>query len=405
MIFKIAWKNIWRNRLRSLVVIASIVLGIWTGTFLLAYVFGVVEQRLDDAIGYEISHVQFHHPDFLLDNDPQFSISETEEILGALNDDQQVKAVSGRVLAFGMVTAPTTSSGGKFIGINPEDEQAVTHLADLVTDGEYLSPKDKNKVVIGQKLADKLKVKIRSKIVLTFQDSERNIVAGAFRVKGIFKSYNSALEESNLYVRNTDLQLLMNNQNQAYEIAVLLHEAEQVNPFVDRMQSAYPGLTVRYWGEIAPELAMMIGSLDQYLVIFLVIILLALSFGIVNTMLMAVLDRVREIGMLMAIGMNKARLFSMIFLETFFIVGLAAPIGLLLAYGTISYLGITGMDISGLYDEGYAAFGLQPIIRPHLEGSHYLRILFLVGITALLASIYPAYTAIRLNPVTAIRKI
>ena len=206
-------------------------------------------------------------------------------------------------------------------------------------------------------------------------------------------------------MRNTDLNNLLNNDGQAYEIAVLLHQPDLVNSFVQEKRSDYPALTIRYWGEIAPELGMMIGSLDQYLVIFLVIILLALSFGIVNTMLMAVLDRVREIGVLMAIGMTRFRLFSMIFLETFFIVGLAAPIGLLLAYSTITYLGATGMNISGLYDEAYASFGLQPIIRPHLEGVHYLRILSLVAITALLASIYPAYTAMRLDPVQAIRKI
>ncbi len=405
MIAKIAWKNIWRNRLRSLVVIISIVLGLWAGTFVLAYVFGIMDQRLDDAIGYEVSHAQVHNSDFLTDYDPQYSIQATQEVLEDLQNDARVMAVSGRVLAFGMIAAPTTNSGGKFIGIDPEKEQAVTQLGDLVTEGVFLENTDKNKVVIGEKLANKLKVKIRSKVVLTFQDIDHNIVAGAFRVKGIFNSHNSTIEENNIYVLNKDLNKLMENEERVHEIAVLLHQTDQVDPFVNDFQRSRTDVLVQSWKEIAPELGLMIDSIDQYMIIFLIIILLALSFGIINTMLMAVLERVREIGVLMAIGMNKIRLFTMIFLETLFIIGLATPIGLLLAWGSISYLQMTGMDLSGLYQEGYAAFGFKPIIYPHLEGRYYVQILILVAITALIASIFPAISALRLDPVKAIKKI
>ncbi len=405
MIAKIAWKNIWRNRLRSLLVMLSIILGMWVGTFILAFIFGIVEQRINDAIGYEISHIQWHHPDFQADNDPQYVIPNSADILAQLSHLETVKAVSGRTLAFGMVTAPTTSSGGKFIGIEPDKEQAVTQLPDWLVEGEYLNEESRNKVLIGKRLAKKLKVKLRSKIVLTFQDTAYNIVAGAFRVCGIYQATNSTIENSNLYVRQSDLDRLMETQGNVHEIAMLLNQSDQVDAFVANQGAVYPELSIQSWKEISPELAIMIDSLDQYMVILLVIILLALSFGIINTMLMAVLERVRELGVLMAIGMNKFRLFSMIFLETFFLVGLAAPLGLLLGYVTIAYLGSAGMDVSGLYKEGYQAFGVQPIIYPQLAGFYYFRILILVGITALIASVYPAYTALRLDPVQAIRKI
>jgi putative ABC transport system permease protein len=405
MIAKIAWKNIWRNKLRSLVVIISIILGLWAGTFILAYIFGIMDQRLEDAIGYETSHVQIHQPEFLSDNDPQFVIPNSAQLLNELAQNDAVAAATGRLLAYGMVAAATTSSGGKFIGIDPAKEQAVTQLANSIVEGEYLEAGDKSQVVIGQKLADKLKVKLRSKVVFTFQDADHNIVSGAFRIKGIFKSYNSGLEENNLYVSQPDLDKLMNVKGQVHEVAVLLWEADGLIPFIANIQSRHNDRLIRSWKEIAPELALMVDSIQQYLLIFLVIILLALSFGIVNTMLMAVLERGREIGVLMAIGMNKFRLFSMIFLETFFIIGLAAPVGLLLAYASISYLGDTGIDLSGLYKDSYASFGIKTIIHPQLKGFYYLQILTMVAITALLAAIYPAYTALRLDPVKAIRKM
>jgi putative ABC transport system permease protein len=405
MLFTIAWKNIWRNKVRSLVVILSVMLGLWAGAFILAYVFGMINQRLEDAIGSEISHLQVHHPEFKKDYDPRFYLLGSEKIMNALENDAQVIGISARVLVNGMVASPITSTGGEFIGIDPEREDNLTHFSDNITEGEYLTLEDQNKVIIGKKLADKLKVKLRSKIVLTFQDAEGTIVAGAFRVKGIFRSYNSSLELSNLYVNSHDLSKLLNADGMVHEIAILLADAENVESFVSNLSAQYPTQLVESWRQLSPELRLMIDSLDQYMIIFFVIILLALSFGIVNTMLMAVLERVREIGMLMAIGMNKKKLFSMIALETILMVMIAAPPGLLFSYLSIQYLGINGLDLSGIYQEGYAAWGFKSIIYPKLEIIYYFRIMALVAVTAILASIYPAITALRLDPVKAIRKI
>lgn len=405
MLTQLAWKNIWRNKVRSLIVVVAIMLGIWAGTFILGYAFGMVEQRLEDAIQNEISHLQIHHPDFTKDNEPQFSIPGSADLLAQLESNQQVKAVSGRAVVFGMINAPSNSSGGKFIGIDPEKEGALTGLPDKIIDGEYLADSDKNKIVIGKKLADKMKVKVRSKLVLTFHDANGQIVAGAFRVKGIYASYNSAIEEMNVYVNLPDLNSLLNPQDPFHEIAILLEDAAQVPDFTQNLAQEHSELLVEDWGELAPDLSFMIESLDQYMIIFLIIILLALSFGIVNTMLMSVLERVREIGMLMAIGMNRRKLFGMICMETVFMVMIAAPVGLLFALATIEYLHVAGMDLSGMYQEGYAAYGFRSMIHPTLETIYYFRILLLVVIMALLSSLYPAITALRLNPVEAIRKI
>ncbi len=405
MLISIAWKNIWRNKARSLVVIAAVMLGLWAGAFILGYVFGMINQRLEDAIGSEISHLQLHHPKFNEDYDPRFFMAESSTVITSIEDHPDVVGVSGRVLVNGMASSASSSSGGKFIGIDPEKENAVTKLAQQLVEGEYLTNKDKNKVVVGQKLADILNVKLRSKIVLTFQDTEGNIVARAFRFKGIFKSYNSTLERVNLYVNNRDLSRLLGTEDQVHEVAVLMANGEGIENFVSALKDQHPNLLVQSWKQISPELGLMIESLDQYMIIFFVIILLALSFGIVNTMLMAVLERVREIGMLMAIGMNKRKLFSMISLETIFMVVIAAPLGLLFAYLTIQWFGTNGLDLSGIYQEGYAAYGFKSMIYPQLAPHYYFRIMILVVITAILASIYPALTALRLDPVKAIRKI
>ena len=405
MLVQLAWKNIWRNKVRSSVVIASVALGLWAGSFIMAYAFGMIEQRLEDAIESEISHIQLHHPDYQKDNDASLFIIQSDRLSEDLSQNALVRSYSLRVMAVGMVNSATASAGGKLIGIDPEMEDNLTRLRGQLVEGDYLHVQDKNKILIGQKLAEKLKVKIRSKVVITCQDADKNIVAGAFRVTGIYKSHNSAIEELNIYTNGPNLLSLLGEEVGFHEIALLLNDPRELAAVQDQLRASNPQTKVETWKELSPELSLMIETLDQSMVIFLVIILAALSFGIVNTMLMAVLERVREIGMLMAIGMNKPRLFGMISLETIFMVMIATPIGLLLSYATIEYLGAYGLDLSGIYAEGYARYGFKSIIYPSLATEYYLRIIGLVFVTAVLSSIYPAITALRLNPVTAIRKI
>ena len=405
MLFQIAWKNIWRNKTRSLLVMGSVAMGLWVGAFMMGYAFGMIDQRLQDAVKNEISHFQSHHPEFERDNEVKYFLSEGPGMLKEIQHDERVKAATGRVVINGMVSSANSSTGGKFIGILPESEDAVTGLKGKLTEGNYFDDNSRNKVIIGEKLAEKLKVKLRSKIVLTFQDSTGNILAGAFRIIGLYKTYNSTYDETNIFVRASDISGLVNIPGQYHEIAALIHEPEILDTMVNELNLKYPEAKTEDWKEIAPEISLMIESFDQYMVIFLIIILLALSFGIINTMLMAVLERVREIGMLMAIGMNKIKLFIMISLETISLVIVATPVGMLLGYFTVEYLGHTGMDVSAVYDEGYAAYGFQSYIYPKLEDVYYIRITIMVIVTALLASIYPAITAIRLDPLKAIRKI
>jgi len=389
---------------RSLLVIGSVMLGLWIGAFLMAYSFGAIDQRMQDAVAHEVSHFQVHHPEFKRDNEAVYSIASGTTLLNELQHNELIKAATGRVITFGVIASANSSTGAKFIGIIPEQEDAVISLKAKIDTGRYFTNDDKNKTIIGQKLADKLGVKLRSKIVLTFQDVEGNIASGAYRIVGIYKMYNSSIEEMNVYVKAPDLASQLETPVDYHEIAALLHDADSLEMIVQNLKTKYPNDQIETWKELAPELGLMVESFDQYMVIFLLIILLAISFGIINTMLMAVLERVREIGMLMAIGMNKWRIFSMISLETILLIMIASPIGLLLAYLTITYLGRVGMDLSSAQDS-YASFGFQSFIYPSLDPSYYWQILFLVSIAAFAASIYPAITAIRLDPSQAMRKI
>ncbi len=408
MLLTIAWRNVWRNRTRSLVVMVALVLGLWAGNFMMGYAFGMYDQRLANALEYELAHAQIHHPDFRVEQQPELLIPESRARLQALQDKSGVRGVSGRLVANAMITASRGVGGVQVMGVDPEAEAGVSRIPASVDTGTFLSEDKKHRIVLGHALAKKLRLNLGSKVVLKFQNAAGDFVDTRFKVGGIYRSPNSTFDERMVYVRQTELAPLVLGgiQNNAglHEIAVLLDDPGEAMAFAEGENRQYPDSVTEDWKTLSPELDLMIESTDQYFTIFLGIIMLAVAFGVINTMLMAVLDRVREIGVLMALGMNRMKVFVLVVLETVFLMLAAAPVGLLLAWGTLTWFGQHGLDLGSLSD-AYAMYGLDPVVYPHLDGSYYLRNLVLLLITALVSALFPAWTALRLDPVEAIRKI
>jgi len=371
---------------------------------MVAFSWGMYKQYMRETVETQISHLQLHHPKFEEEREVQYILTNNLPIMKYISADDKVKGVSARTVSAGMVSSPTTASGITIYGIFPEEENKVTQLASRVIEGKYLDSLGRNPILIGKKLAQKLKVNLKSKIILTFQDTAGVIVAGAFRIAGIYKSKNTTLDEMNVYVRSTDLNRLLNVENTAHEIAILLKDDGSVEVVKEKLKKKFPDITIKTWKELAPDLNLVINSFNMYMYIFVGIILLALTFGIVNTMLMAVLERVREIGMLMAIGMSRLRIFFMILLETIYLALVGGPLGLLIGHFSVKYTGKIGIDMS-MYSEGLSAWGFSSIVYPELASSYYLPLTLMTIFTAILSAIYPAIRALRLNPAEAIRKI
>lgn len=405
MIGIIAWRNVWRNRKRSFVVIAAVALGVWALVFAVAFMNGFIVSYLDNAINAQYSHIQIHHPSFLANRDAQYTIENSVAISQMLDTLAGVQAATERTLIAGMAASSKAATGITLVGITPQHEASVTRLDTILTEGAYFASSIRNPILISTKLADKLGVKMRSKIVVTFQNSHGDITSVAFRVVGLFHSKSPIVNEGMVYVRSSDLNtLLLDTVPVVHEIAIVLANPQLLASSVQRIQKQVPHLQVQSWSELSPELNLMVkqSSMSQY--ILLSIIMIALVFSIVNTMLMAVLERIRELGMLMAIGMNKGKLFTMIVVETALLSIVGAPLGLLLGYGTVQYLSHTGIDLSA-YSTGLSNWGYSNIIYPSIAPETYGVFALGVFCTTLVGALYPAFKAIRLKPVEAIRKL
>jgi len=272
--------------------------------------------------------------------------------------------------------------------------------------GVYLTDDARNAIVISQKIADKLKVRLRSKIVFTFQDAYGDMQSIAFRIGGIYKTSDGMFDEGNVFMRYDDVFDYTGLPSGAvHEAGILLPDLETCKIITPLLKNMFPGLDVQDWAELNPALALSMSYTDFMAVIILGIFLFALSFGIINTMLMAVLERTRELGMLGAIGMSKRKIFSMIMLETIFLTLLGSVVGIILGVATILPTIESGIDLTPFMGDQFEDFGFSSMVYPVLNSAMLIQTMVLVILAGILSAIYPARKALKLKPLEAIREM
>jgi len=402
---KIAWRNLWRNKLRTTVIIISIILGLWGSLFFMAMINGMNDNRISSAIDTYIGHIQIHQKNYLEDPKIDKTIVEAGKVIDIIKQSKDVKAYAPHTIIDAMLTTAKGNQGVKITGVIPRLEKNVSNIPTHLYQGTYLTRFKKPAVIIGKALADKLHLKINSKVKISFQNLQGDILSYAFRVEGIYKANNNMLEKMQVYVKQNDLTKLLGlSQSLVHEITVKLNRLKDTPKVKKLWQPQMSGNLVQTWDEVSPELGYAQEMMATFTYIFMFIILMALSFAIINTMLMAILERKRELGIMVAIGFNKHKLFGMIMLETLFLAAVATPIGMLLSYWTITYFGQHGITFLSVA-KGLEHFGMSATIFTKLDKSFYVGITLLTLTTALLAAIYPAVKALSNNPIKAIREI
>lgn len=403
MLFKVAWRNVWRNRSRSMVIVVSVAIGLWAGIFMVGFYHGMISQRIRSVIERESSHIQIHHPSFADEHDLRYDIGPRDSVLQMLQKGLPILRSAQRIVCHGMAATASGSSGVRINGIDPAAEAGIIGLSGDVDTGSYFNAGGKHDVLIGSRLARKLGLSVGRKLVLTTEDRKGELSSGAFRVVGVFRTVNASHDETDVYIRLADADALGSMEGRVNEAALLLTDDRAVDTTAAALVGLLQGLEVRKWTEINPEMQLLVSTNNQVLVIFMGIILLALAFGIVNTMLMSVLERTREIGMLLSLGMSRLRVFLMILFETLFLVTAGCPAGIVPGLLTVSYLNRTGIDLSR-FMEALSSFGWDFMVYPSLEWRQVLTIIGLVVLTALLSALFPARRALSLKPAEAMRK-
>ncbi len=471
MIWSIAWKNVWRNHKRSIIVIVAVLLGTAAGVFTSGLMVGWVDQRIRSLVLTEVGHIKLHNPDYLNNEEIGHTLPDSRAVARFLSSNPAVKGFSARIKVMAMASTSRGNTALNLQGIDIEMEKHVSELyTKLLPGGTYLETSGDNPIVISDKTAEQLRIKhftltedaldslqklsvpptvierlrkigqtrfatektftkavsgqltaeqvntygpdivsvakhyrLRSKIVFTLTDANGEMVSQSFRVCGIFKTDNLLFDQTNAYVRRNNLAALTGlSPDDCHEIGILLNDEAEVTSTQAAIKQAYPALSVMSWLEVAPEAGMLTQYMDLYYYILMGFILFALAFGIINTMLMAILERTKELGMLMAIGMSRKRIFYMIMLETIFLTLVGAVFGMLIGWLTITITGHTGLDFS-VVGEGFEAMGWSAVVYPSITPDFFFGVTLLVIATGILSSILPARKALSLHPVDAIK--
>lgn len=404
MIWSIAWRNVWRNKLRSLVVILATAIGLYGSLFVVALMNGMMQQKVDATIMNEISNMQMHHPKFLENESIEYNIPDPERIAAFLEGRREATAFSFRSKATGMASTAHSGNGVMINGIDPEDEKQVTAIHHNLVEGSYFEKQGRiPSIVISKKLSEHLKAGIGKKVVLTTAALDGETSQALFRVEGIFRTSNMMFDELNVFISNGRLQeIISSEQTIVSEVAIMYSDKVNIDKEKEALAAAFPGLSVQTWQELAPTLMAIVSWMDMFAVILIIIILLALAFGIINVMLMVIMERSRELGMLMAIGMNRGSVFRMIMLETIFMSVTGAIFGILITIITISLTSASGINFAS-WSEGFEAMGYSALVFPVIETGFYFLLGIMVIIAAMLASVWPARKALALQPAEAVR--
>jgi len=397
----LSWRNLWRNHRRTAIMLAAISVGVWAMIFMTALMRGMVGDMLNQGIRNLPGHIQIHQQGFLDDPSIVNSLaSPSGDLLAALNDPD-TRAWSGRIKVPAVISSERDTRGVMLLGVDPVAENAITAIADQVVEGRFLDTVDDKGVVIGLKLAERLETRLGKRIVIMSQDPDNNIADRGFRIVGLYKAKIEALEEVNVYAARGTLQNLLKIGDRVTEIAIVDKDMQNIDPLFKRIKAATPaGLETKAWYEIDQYLSTMLATMDGFVLVWIIIVFLALSFGLVNTLIMAVFERTREIGLIQALGMRPSMILYQIMLESLLLLVIGLALGNALAVITILPLE-SGLDISSVA-EGMAMMGASSVLYPTLLLDDMILANVVVIILGTLTSILPAWRAARLNPVQAI---
>jgi ABC-type lipoprotein release transport system permease subunit len=404
IIAMLAWRNLWRNHRRTIVMLSAITIGVWAMIFMTALTRGMVNDMIRDGISALPGHVQVHHPEFRDDPSINNLIPTPDSSLTELFSQAGLDGWASRVKVPAVISSERESRGVTLLGVDPVLERSLDAIGSVIADGRGLEDVDDGGVIIGRKLADKLDTELGKRVVLMSQDPDNEIADRGFRVVGLFEANLELHEEIFVFGGKATVQKMLRIEDRVSEVAVMATDYRDLQGVTEQVMTLAGGdVEVLPWPQLDSYLGSMLKVMDGFVLVWMIVIFLALSFGLVNTLVMAVFERVREIGLMLALGMRPANILGQIIVESALLLIIGLALGNVLAWASIVPLK-DGIDISGVA-EGMEMFGAASILYPEQELQDTITANVVVLVLGFLASLSPAWRASRYDPIEAITKV
>ena len=403
LLITLGWRNLWRHTKRTLVILFAITLGVWFMIISAGMMIGIIEQQLEDTIFNLTGHAQIHNPGYRDDPAIEHSMPPPSNALRKILNSKDVKQWSMRVRLPAIIMSERESRGVTLVGIEPDREKGLSFIGNPVVAGRALASVDDDGIIIGRRMAEKLETQVGKRIVIMSQDKNNEVADRGFRIVGLFKAELEATETAYVFTGLKTAQKLLGMGGEVSEISLMTASREGLEPLVKRLRDAAPELESKSWKELEPLVVAAMALYENFMVIWYLIIFIAMAFGLTNTMLMAVFERTRELGLFQALGMRPRFIVGQVMIESFILLAIGVVIGNLTGWFTTNVIFADGIDLSA-FSRGMEQFTMASTMYFTLRAKDLVTINLLVIMLGLLASLYPAVKAARFVPVEAITR-
>jgi len=399
MYARLGWRNVWRNPRRTAVIVTAMTIGVWCMIFLAGAMAGMYEGMIENSLSTLTGHLQVHAPGFRTDPVVEHSM-DPDPVAGAF--DKVLPPGSHyafRVRVNAVVQNARHSTAATLVGIQPEREAKVSFVKTGVTRGEYLEPNNARGILSGAALAEDFETEIGKKLILVSQGAQGEIQSRAYRIRGLFHAELEATEKQYVFVDMKSAQAMLEMGGQVSEAAVWLPDADLTPQVVKDLSAELSAdrYEVADYKELMPLITASIGVWDTFMIIWYLVVFVAMGFGIVNTILMAVMERMREFGLLKALGMKPRQIAGTVLAESAVVIVLGMVLGNLFGFLSVYAVSKTGIDLSALA-AGAERWALPRVIIPTIRFRDVWMADLVVIVLGLLVSLYPAMKAARTTP-------
>jgi ABC-type lipoprotein release transport system permease subunit len=402
---RIAWRNVMRNTRRTLITLAAISAGLAAVIIFFGLSNGFHDQWITNSVRIYTGHIAVYAEGYRAERDLNRSIGDIDALSARLAKVPGLSDTTARVHISGLVSTARSSAMALIRGVDPERETRITGIRDRIVDGAYFDSDRSSQILIGYQMAERLNAKVGEKIVLMVQAADGSIGAELFRLQGIFRLGAVDLDRGLAVIGLKDAQNLAALGDRVTEAILILDSPATVTGAAgslaaDLSPSGYDVLT---WDEVMPQAREAIDLSNVFTYILLVIILTVVSLGILNTMLMSIMERTREFGIMRALGTRPGQIVRLVLIEAMYLGLLGTLLGVIFGVAFNMALAIDGIDLSRWSGAMDLVSSLKPVIYPAMRPGNIVIAAVAAFATTLLASIYPAMRAARLKPVDAIR--
>ncbi|MBI1767166.1 MAG: ABC transporter permease [Bacteroidetes bacterium] len=404
MLFKLAWRNLWRNRSRSLITMASVFFAVLLAILIASLQDGVYANLIKNAVNFYTGYIQIHKKGYwderVLDN----TITKDEKTFGELKNNPDIKFISSRLESFVLASNGDKTKGCFISGIDPEKEAVMISLKDKLIEGKYFSKNDKA-ILIAEGLAKKLQIRLQDTLVLIGQGYHGATAAGKYPVKGILKFASFEVNDAFLFLPLNEAQILFNADNIVTSYVIIPESTETLDELKAKL-GAFLGndYEVQTWKDLLPGLDEHIRMCTADGYIFIAVLYVLVSFGIFGTLLMMMAERGKEFGMLVTIGMKRKQLGLVVLTESILITVMGSVMGAALGIPLTYYFRFNPIQLTGKLGKAYETLGFESNLASSTNGDIVVTQTTIILVIALVLSFYPLIKILGLRPEQALKK-